>query len=165
MLLTLMIFGWNSISAVGLKGRPQREQRVFDIAEKLKSAVKKKKRCWRLNREELRRKDEAEQEWNCGKEWVRVDLIQYDSEAKAGETYREQRDQIVQAPGRVIDTYHFGDESRVTAYSPYSTSSYVFFRIGKIFVRIDSNLTRKGKTETTLKNATLFAQLLVNEMK
>jgi hypothetical protein len=91
-------------------------------------------------------------------------MFQSSSDAGASALFTEQRDQIVSSPGRVVDTFKFGDESRVTSYFPYGPSSYIFFRSGTIFVRIDSNLAKKGKSETTLRNAVLFAQLLVKQM-
>jgi hypothetical protein len=142
-------------------------QDVFDVADRLKSNLQQNPRCWKLNRENYRRNveaPEAEQEWKCGKEWIRVDMFQAPNDAAASAMFTEQRDQIVSSPEKIVDTYKFGDESRVTSYFPYGPSSYIFFRSGKIFVRIDSDLTKKGKSETTLRNAVLFAQLVVEQM-
>jgi hypothetical protein len=153
LLLLMALCPAQIISAQGISG----------VAEKVKSSVKAKAGCWKLNREsrrEIAEFTEDEQEWECRKEYVRVVIYQMDSDTSASKLFRDQRDQITQSPGRVVDEYQFGDESRVLSSFQYSTSSYIFFRRGNLMVRIDANTDRNGTSTSTLKNAVLFAQLL-----
>jgi hypothetical protein len=140
---------------------------VSTIAEEVKAAVEEKASCWKLfHQQERKDVDRAELwvNWVCGKKGVVVYLYQEPSVEAAIKLFYEMRTAPVASPGRLVESYKFGDESFVTSYNPYSRSSYVFFRKGSIVVRIDSGTTGKASSARTLKNAVRFARLFVEKM-
>ncbi|HEX8071278.1 MAG TPA: hypothetical protein VF546_15085 [Pyrinomonadaceae bacterium] len=139
-----------------------RAEGLVEIAGRVKGAVEEKRSCWKLNRVQERWEGTAfEQEWLCGKkEAVTIYYFQRASVEEAAKLFEEIRTSPVQAPGRYVDAPKVGDQSTISAYNEYSTSSYVFFRKGDVVVRIDSNLLARGTPATTLENAVRFAQLV-----
>lgn len=140
---------------------------VSTIAEEVKALVKEKASCWKVFHQQGRNDvDRAELwvNWVCGKEGVVVYLYQEPSVEAAIKLFYEMRTAPVAAPGRLVESYKFGDESFISSYNPYSRSSYVLFRKGSIIIRIDSGTTGKASSARTLKNAVRFAQLFVEKI-
>ena len=134
---------------------------------RVKSAVRVKSSCWKLNRAQERQNGERTdfgQEWLCRKESVTVYFYQAPSIEAAVKLFEEMRDAPVASPGRTVDSHKFGDQSFIKSHSPYSKSSYVFFRKINIVIRIDSNIMRNATSERTLKNAVRFAQIVVEQI-
>ena len=141
---------------------------ISDVAEQVKAVVKEKQPCWKLYHQQDRGKA-VEVNWVCAKEGVIAYLYQESSVEAAARLLYEIRTSPVASLARVPgappeDSYKFGDESFVRSYFSYSSSSYIFFRKGSIVVRIDSGSEGKTSSERTLRNAVLFAQLLIERM-
>ena len=144
-------------------------QEVSALAERVSSVMRARPSCWRLNRVQERREGERiifEQDWLCHNESVTIYFYQESSVEAAARLFEVIRSAPVAAPGRLVDSHRFGDESFITSYSAYSRSSYVFFRKDNIVVRIDSStLTVRNATwERTLRNAVRFAQIVVEQI-
>lgn len=148
-------------------------QNVSTVSEQVKARVKEEAPCWKLFRHEARKTDqfaEIDVDWVCGKESVGVYLYEVSSEEAAAMLLREIVTSPVQslavaAGAPRVDSYKFGDESYVRAYLLYSKCSYIFFRQGKIVVRIDSNTMGKATSKRTLANAVRFAEWFTNQMR
>jgi len=136
-------------------------EEVSAIVEGVKAVVKEEASCWKLFHQQGPRvtdRAEAWVNWACGKEGVVVYLYREPSVEAAVKLFHEMRTAPVASPGRVVDSYKFGDESFVTSFNPYSRSSYVFFRKGNIIIRIDSGTNGKASSARTLRNAVRFAR-------
>ena len=147
-------------------------QDVSKVSKKVEAIVKEKISCWKLFHQEERKvgdRSEVLVNWVCGKEGVVVYLYQESSVEAAAKLLHEIRTSPVQSLAVALDAppvgpYQFGDESVVRSHLLYSSSSYVFFRKGKIVVRIDSGTTGKASSKRTLRNAVRFAQLFADHL-
>jgi hypothetical protein len=139
---------------------------VSTVVDNVKAIVKEKAACWKLYHQQERKDGERttiEVNWVCGKEGVIAYLYQEPSVEAAVKLLYEIRTSPVQSLAVVqgappLDAYQFGDETVVRSYLLYSSSSYVFFRKGKIVVRIDSGTMGKASSKRTFRNAVRFAQ-------
>jgi hypothetical protein len=142
-------------------------QDVGALAEKLEAAVKEGAPCWELVHRQEREGDDGsavELNWVGGEEAVMVYIYHGTSVEAAADLFQRMRTAPVASPGQVVDSYKFGDESKVTSYHPYSRSSYIFFRSGRVVVRIDSSTTGEATSARTLENAVSFARLTVEQI-
>lgn len=138
-------------------------QDLPDLVTKVKSAVAQRDSCWELKRAEDRKVDDtkrSEQDWVCRNQVVGVYYFQERSPEAAAKLYREIITSPVQAPGRHLDSPKFGEESSISTYNEYSTSSYIFFRRGNIVVRIDSSPLERVDGSLILQNAITFATVV-----
>lgn len=142
-------------------------QELSEVVGRVKSVIQAKPSCWKLNRVQERNNSgwvSFEQEWLCRKESVTIYFFQEDSIDGAIKMFEELRTSPVQAPGLFVASPQIGDQSVIRTYPDYSRSSYIFFRKGKIVVRIDSNIMRNAPSTITLKNAIWFAQLIEKQI-